>query len=306
MSSACHGIYAAAITPLNLDLTVDHGRLAQYCGNLIATGRCDGVAPAGTTGEGPSLSLRDRLMIPKWFRQAGLPPNRVILGIGTASFGDTVTLAKGALAQGYANLLILPPFYYKNPDDDSVYDYFARLATTIDDERLRIYLYNFPQMTTIRIAEDVVKRLRSALGKQLKGLKDSSGDASQVERYLAATGGRKNGFDLFPSTESLLPAALEAGCAGIISATANLQAGTIQTALAAGPEAPVWQVVNAVRHHLQSFPLIAAIKTVQARQNGDDGWRRMLPPQTPLSTKQEARLIQGLQAIWQGGTPEGM
>ncbi len=297
MTPARAGIYAATITPFGPDFTVDHQRLAGYCRDLIEQGGCDGVVPAGTTGEGPSLSMQDRLLIPPSLRQAGVPPDRVILGVVTASFGDAVRVARCALDEGYANLLIAPPFFYTDPGDESVYDYYARLAATIGDERLGLYLYNIPQMTGIRIADHVVTRLRSELGGRLRGLKDSSGDPHQLESYLAATGGQAGGFDLFPASEALLPCSLGKGCVGIISATANLQARTIQKALAAGPEAALWQTVRTVRRHLQSLPLVAAIKAAEAQRTGEAGWRRMLPPQIPLNARQEADLSIGLMAL---------
>ena len=70
---ARRGIYAAAISPFDENGRLDTAKLVDYCQYLLTTGGCDGVAPVGTTGEGTSVALPDRLALPQAFAQAGIP-----------------------------------------------------------------------------------------------------------------------------------------------------------------------------------------------------------------------------------------
>lgn len=54
------GVYAAVLTPMHSDFTCNHRKLASHCFELIQQG-CTGVALFGTTGEGPSFSLSERV-----------------------------------------------------------------------------------------------------------------------------------------------------------------------------------------------------------------------------------------------------
>ena len=300
MKRAVHGIYAAVISPFTSGLNLDARKLGDHCRFLVEDGGCDGVAPAGTTGEGTSMEFSDRMLIPQVLEKAGLPPERVILGIGTPSTGDTVRLAQAAIEHGYGNLLVLPPFYYKGLDNEAVYNCFARLADALPHDDLRIYLYHFPQMSAVPVSVSVVLRLREQFGDRIAGLKDSSGEFSQSLDFVTATGGKDAGFDVFPSSESFLPDALEAGCAGIISASTNYQARQVQAALLSGqPEgSEFYEQVASARRHIQKFPLVAAMKTCQAARSGDRGWLRTLPPNRPLDAREEQDLLSGLARIY--------
>ena len=80
MTKATRGIYAAAVSPFRADGSLDADRLIAYCRHLMTDGGCDGVAPTGTTGEGNSIAMVDRLALPEAFAAAGMPADRVIFG----------------------------------------------------------------------------------------------------------------------------------------------------------------------------------------------------------------------------------
>lgn len=292
MTKARRGIYAAAISPFDSSGALDTGKLASYCQYLLAEGGCDGVAPTGTTGEGNSISLQDRLAIPAALAAAGVAGDQVILGTGSCAAGDAVTMTRNAIEQGYANVLVLPPFYYKNPADDGLYAYFARLIEQVGRDDLRLYLYHFPQMSMTPLSVDLVRRLRGDFGAVIAGLKDSSGNFEQSRAFAAATGGVANDFDVYPSSEAMLFDGLDAGCAGVISGSTNAFAGKVQAALNAEGTARdvAFEVVKAARALAGKYPLVPAMKRIEAWRSGDDSWLRIAPPLLPLTGAQEAAL----------------
>ena len=299
MSKAIRGIYAAAVSPFQVDGSLDTAKLIAYCEHLVTDGKCDGVAPTGTTGEGNSISFRQKLKLAGAFAEAGFDPARAIFGTGSCATQDAIDLSKAALDAGFPNVLVLPPFYYKNPSDDGLYAYFSQLIEAVGDDRLRVYLYHFPQMSMTPIPVDVVVRLKRAFGPVVAGLKDSSGDMSQALAFAEATGGVEADFDVYPSSEAFLFEGLAGGCAGVISGSTNAFARFAQAALTSegGAESEAFAMAEAARAVASKYPLMAAMKQMEAWRSGDESWTRMAPPLVPLSDAQKANLKADVAAL---------
>ncbi|MGX1349552.1 4-hydroxy-tetrahydrodipicolinate synthase [Bradyrhizobium elkanii] len=282
MSKARKGVYAAAITPIAANGDPSLNELVRYCEGLIEAG-CDGVAPLGTTGEAASLPLSFRQVVPEALAAANLASDRVILGVGSASVGDVIALARISLGAGYANLLVLPPYYTKDPSEDGLYDYYSRIIDSVGDNRLRIYLYHIPQVTLVPISRKLVERLRAAFGPVIAGLKDSSGSFDSAKSYLGF-----DDFDVFPSSEAYLSEALDAGCAGVISGSTNISASLAYEVLRAQADRRdgLQAALTDFRLTIQKFPLIPAVKQIHAWRTGNANWVRLLPPLRELTAEQ--------------------
>lgn len=292
-SKARRGIYAAAVSPFRADGSMDIEKLIAYCKHLLSDGGCTGVAPTGTTGEGTSVAMTDRLALPSAFAEAGIERDRVIFGTGSPSSGDCVVLTRAAMDSGFNSVLVLPPFYYKNASDDGFYAYYANLVEKIGSDDLRIYLYHFPQMSQSPLSTSLVTRLRADFGQIIAGLKDSSGDFEQSRAFVEATGGIAENFDVYPSSEAMLWDGLDIGTAGIISGSTNAFANYVQTALHAdaGPSRDkAMDTVRAARAMASKYPLMAGMKQMEAWRTGDDSWTRMAPPLVPLTEDQRTAL----------------
>ncbi len=198
MNAVQHRIYAAAITPIRADGTPDLERLAAHCKHLLASG-CDGVAPLGTTGEAAALPFEYRLRAPEVLAKSGLANDDVLIGVGSPSIGDAISVGRSAVANGFSNLLALPPYYTKEPSDDGLYDYYARLTEAIDHDRLRVYLYHIPQVTAVAITLELIHRLRKTFGALIVGIKDSSGSFASTKSYAEL-----DDFEVYPSSEAVL------------------------------------------------------------------------------------------------------
>src|SRR5690606_39720987 len=70
---------------------------------------------------------------------------------------------------------------YKNVSDEGLYAYVTEVIKRVGDKRLALYLYNFPQMTTIRWSPALVGLLLQDFPETIVGLKDSSGDEDRSE-----------------------------------------------------------------------------------------------------------------------------
>ncbi|HET6468207.1 MAG TPA: dihydrodipicolinate synthase family protein, partial [Geminicoccaceae bacterium] len=276
--------------PMTDELEPDTAALVEHVEWLLDEG-CDGVAVLGTTGEANSLSVEQRLRV---IEAAGarLPTERLMIGTGSTAIGEALRLSRAALDAGIFNLLVLPPFYYKPVSDEGLYRFFAGLIDGLGEPRVRVYLYNFPQLTGINFSLELINRLRVDFPEQVVGIKDSSGNWDNMRAVAESF----PGFGTFAGTERYLLDMLRAGGAGCISATANSTSMLCQHVYAAwrdgSPNADERQEkLTGWRMALQSVPGIPALKALAAGRTGREGWRNMLPPMVPLSADQELELM---------------
>jgi 4-hydroxy-tetrahydrodipicolinate synthase len=288
------GILAPVVTPFQRDLSPDGRRLIGHCRWLLE--RHCGLAVFGTNSEANSLSVEERIELLDLLLEAGLDPKRMMPGTGCCAFPDTVRLTSHAVENGVAGVLMLPPFYYKGVSDEGLYRSFAQVIDRVGDDRLRVYLYHFPQMSAVPITIDLVGRLRDAYPGIVVGMKDSSGDRAHLESVLRAF----PGFGMFAGNEALLLANMRAGGSGCISATCNVNPEAIDRLFRTwrSDDAETLQAsLNDVRLAVQQFPLVPALKKIVSHYAADPEWNRLRPPLVELPDADGKKLIFDLDGI---------
>ena len=299
MTFAVTGVFCAATTPVDADLSPDLGMFATHCRALLDDG-CDGIALLGTTGEANSFSSSERRAILEAALSAGIAPSRLLPGTGLANVPETVDLTRHALSCGVTTVVMLPPFYYKGVGDDGLFDAYARVIEGVGDTRLRVILYHIPQMTGLPIGHDLIERLLAAFPQTVIGIKDSAGKIENMETMIA----RFPGFSVLAGADPLLLPLMKTGGAGCITATSNLVARELahvfrhardpaQDANVAAAQARI----NAYRDLSNSYVQIPAIKAMVGRRHGDAGWARTRPPLVTMGTDQMADLSRRLDEI---------
>jgi 4-hydroxy-tetrahydrodipicolinate synthase len=286
------GVIAPVLTPFGGDGGVDAGRFVAHCRWLMAEG-CSALAPFGTTSEGNSLGLDERMKLLERVVHAGLPADQLMPGTGACSLSDAVLLTKHAVALGCGGVLMLPPFYYKAPSEEGLFRFFADVIDGVGDDGLRIYLYHIPKVAQVGFSLPLIGRLRAAFPNTVVGLKDSSGDWSNTAAILAAY----PGFEVFPGSEVFLLDGLRAGAVGCISATCNISAAAIRRVFDAwrGPEADALQAdITALRRAIEAFPMIPALKAIIAHYRRDPAWARPRPPFLALPAAEAERAVRTL------------
>lgn len=286
------GVIAATATPISRDLSIDHDRLIAHCRWLLEHGGCDGINLLGTTGEATSFSLAQRLTTMQAVAGSGLALDRMMVGTGAAALEDAVTLTRAARDLGFAGALLLPPFYYKGIEGDSLADYVEAVIAR-SGSGVRLYLYHIPQNTGVPYPIDAVARLRDRNPDAVVGLKDSAGDLA----YARALARRLPDFSVFPSAEGSLREARDSGFAGCISATTNVT-GVLAQAAWRAPASEAGKTAlaaaMAIREALARFPLVASVKWALARIKHDPEFERPHPPLRPLTAAEASQLAEAL------------
>ncbi len=291
------GVYAAVVTPVEDTGAISIERYCRHARWLLRQG-CAGLGVFGTTSEANSFSAGERQAALEAFLAAGLPAERIVLGVGTCNRADTVALCRHALDHGVTELLMLPPFFYKNNADEGLFRAYAEVIDTLADDRLALSLYHFPQVSGVPVTKGLLELLVERYPDTIKGVKDSSGDWAHTKSLIEGFAG----LEIYSGADSHLLQNLELGGGGTISAAANLAAhesSEVFQAFTKGdkPAAEAGMtVVTAVRKVLADYPLIPAIKHVIADGQNDEIWRTVRPPLVELDKPSGDALIRALDA----------
>jgi 4-hydroxy-tetrahydrodipicolinate synthase len=284
------GVYAAVLTPMRSDFSCDHKKLASHCIELIRQG-CTGVALFGTTGEGPSFSLAERIEALQKLILGGLAPEKIILANGSSGIWDTVALGHEVLKHGCGALLIAPPSFYKNISDEGVLAFYREIIQKIANPKLRILLYHIPQLSGVPISLKIIETLREEFPEIVIGIKESEGNLPFAKAILEAF----PGFKVFVGKESHIIESVHLGGSGTICGIANLYPELICSLYSQGKEAnsPNPAAIENVFKALNGIPFIPAAKSLMESRQGEI-WHALRPPLIPLSTVQRELFISAL------------
>ena len=295
------GVLAPVITPFDARFVVDAKRLIAHCQWLLE--RDVGLSPFGSSSEGNSLSVEEKIDLLEQLVDAGLPPSRMMPGTGCCALTDTIRLTRRAVELGCAGVLMLPPFFYKGLTDDDLYGYFSEVIESIADPRLNIYLYHIPQVSGVPITLTLIERLLKDFPETIAGMKDSSGDWQNMRAVLENF--QPQGFDMFSGQDDYLLATLRLQGKGCILGSANFnprQSVSLCRDFSGEDAQRRQEALSAVWAVIQSYPVFPAMKAAVAAVTGDREWCR---PRPPLSALDDDSYEQMYQALIQAGLEIG-
>ncbi len=279
-------VYAAALIPMRSDLTIDEGELLFHCNDLIRRG-CQGIALFGTTGEGPSFSLKERTVALNRIVSSGFDPRKIIVANGSSGIHDTVELAREVQKHGCAALLVAPPSFYKNVSEEGVIAFYREIMTRIHDPELRVILYHIPQLSGVPITLNIIAALLERFSENVVGIKESEGSLSLTKAILETFPEMK----VFVGKEKQIIEAVHLGATGAICGIANLYPELICSLL----KKQDYQDLEPIFEALQGYPFIPAAKALMEERRGA-AWSALRPPLIALNPiEREKFLRKGLQ-----------
>ena len=205
------GSNVALITPFK-DNILDEKNYIKLINFHIENGT-NGLVPAGTTGESPTLSHEEhQKVIEICIKESGgkLP---VIAGTGSNSTEEAVSLTKHAENAGANGALVVTP-YYNKPTQEGLYQHYKAIN---DNTSLPIIIYNIPGRCVIDMSVDTMARLFEL--KNIAGVKDATGDLNRLEQTIKKLGPE---FIQLTGEDGLALEFNKRGGVGIISVTANI------------------------------------------------------------------------------------
>jgi 4-hydroxy-tetrahydrodipicolinate synthase len=260
------GIFAASISVLNEDLSLNISKTIDHCESLIDNG-CHGVAVFGSTGQAQLIPVSEKIKLLNTLSKSKYS-KKYIIGTGFNSLIETVNFLKIATSLKFENFLIMPPAFYKY-DHNGVVNFYSKLIEAVPN--CKIILYNFEKLSGYKFDVDTVKILVKKFPKQIIGIKDSTYNIFQELKL-------KN-FLVFPGSELKLLKGLQLGCAGIISATCNITSELsrkVYDDFFAKGKSDNNQKLCDVRVTFDKYNLISALHSCYSVQ--DKIYKNVLPP----------------------------
>ena len=279
------GIFAASMSILNSDLSLNVKKTVSHAENLIDQG-CHGTAIFGSTGQAQLISISEKIDLLNLLSNSKYKDKHLI-GTGLNSLSKTVNFMKVASSLNFKKFLIMPPAYYKYGDTE-VIEFYARIINSIPE--CKIILYNFEKLCGYKFSVDCVKELVKKYPKQIVGVKDSS--------YNLFENLKLENFSVLPGSEAKLLKGLECGCSGIITATCNATAQLARKVyddFNNGNDQSYNQKLVDVRNAFEKYNLISSLHTFFSKD--DEIYKNLLPPLSLLNDLEDKDLMQSLKIL---------
>ena len=173
----------------------------------------NGLVPAGTTGESPTLSHDEHERVIELCVKESDGKLPVFAGTGSNSTEEAISLTSHAEKIGANGALIVTP-YYNKPTQEGLYQHYKAIN---DKCGIPIIIYNIPGRSVIDMSVDTMCRLFEL--KNIIGVKDATGDLNRVDQTLKKLG--KDFIQLTGNDDNALEFNKRGGV-GAISVTANI------------------------------------------------------------------------------------
>jgi 4-hydroxy-tetrahydrodipicolinate synthase len=203
-------VLTAMVTPFRADGAIDVEHFRELASFLVENGS-DGVVVCGTTGESPTLTDEEKLVLFAAAVDAVGERATVIAGTGTYDTRHSAHLTEQATELGVDGILVVAP-YYNKPPQRALVRHFEEIAAATDKP---VVAYNIPGRVVVNIEPETFARLAAI--ENVVAVKQALDDPTQA-RFIA----EETRLDLYSGDDPNTLGFLELGAVGVVSVTAHL------------------------------------------------------------------------------------
>ena len=280
------GVYAASLSVLNKDLTLNVEATISHAENLIKNG-LHGCFFFGSTGMSQLISKNEKMeLISKISTHK--QRKHFYLGTGCNSLNENIELIKYASEFNFNTILLMPSAYYVGNSDEGVFEFYKKIILACP--KIKIVIYNFQKLSGYIFSIDAITKLVKSFPKNIIGVKDSS--------YNLYENLKIKNFSIFPGSEAKLLKGLELGCNGIITATTNV---TGHLAREVYDNFHNNQILSSnqnlcdIRNSFDKYNLISGLHTLMSQKNSI--YKNLLPPLKLLEEEEKNDLLSNLKKL---------
>lgn len=203
------------VTPFDEAGQIDWDQTAKLIDYLVENQKSDTLVISGTTGESPTLSTEEKLLLFDFAVKHAAGRCKIIAGTGTNSTEASIKMTKEAEKLGVDGALLVVP-YYNKPNQEGMFRHFEAIATSTT---LPIMLYNVPSRTVASLSTQTILRLAEI--HNIVAVKECA-PLEQVAQIAAAA---PAGFRVYSGEDAATLPTLAVGAHGIVSVASHI-AGT--------------------------------------------------------------------------------
>ncbi|MFD1170246.1 4-hydroxy-tetrahydrodipicolinate synthase [Oceanobacillus caeni] len=241
-------VLTAMVTPFNQNGEIDYEATRTLVNHLIENGS-DGLVVAGTTGESPTLTHKEKLDLFKFVMEVVEGRVPVIAGTGSNNTNASIELTKEATELGVNGIMLVVP-YYNKPSQEGMYQHFRAIA---ESTKLPIMLYNIPGRSVVNMEPSTVIRLAQI--ENIVSIKEASGDLDNVSKIITDA---PDNFSVYTGDDSMTLPTLSVGGAGVVSVASHVIGNEMQEMVTRFKDG---DVAYAASLHRQLLPLMKALFT---------------------------------------------
>ena len=206
------GVYTAIVTPF-INGDVDYTSLKKLVAGQVAAG-VQGIVAVGTTGESPTLNIKEHLEVIATIVEAAAGQVQVIAGTGSNDTHSALYSTQEADRLGVDGFLQVGP-YYNKPSQEGLFQHFSAIAEATDKP---IMLYSIPGRSGIAIDTSTVVRLRERHA-HVNCIKEAGGSCDKVSELIHELG---DSVTVLCGDDALTLPFMSVGAKGVVSVTSNL------------------------------------------------------------------------------------
>jgi 5-dehydro-4-deoxyglucarate dehydratase len=290
------GVIAFPVTPFDAKLRLDLKGYRQNLRRLVDHDLCAIVAGAGT-GELHSLSPAEHLEVVKATLEEVKGRRPVMAGVGFSP-QTAQEMTRACTAEGVDGILIFPPYYPGDANDDGMLAYYRNVAA---ETKRGVFIYSRDHAN---FSPSAVARLADAIP-NFVAFKDGQGDLRRYQQIIARIGDRLHwiggaGDDLVPGYYALGVRTYTSSIANV-APRLSLRLHALAAARTAGAEAELATLMRELVLPLYAFRArrkgyeVSVMKS-QMDLSGQRGGR-VRPPLNDLLPA-EVQELRGLMGPW--------
>lgn len=236
----------AMVTPFDDQNNLDLNITTKLVEHLLANGT-DGLVIAGTTGESPTLSDEEKLLLFEHVIKVVNGRVPIIAGTGSNNTQASITLTKEAEKLGVDAALVVTP-YYNKPNQEGLYQHFAAIA---EETGLPIMLYNIPSRAVVHLNVETVVALSQI--DNIVSVKDSTGDLDSIASILDQV---DESFTVYSGDDFLTLPIQSIGGSGVVSVSSHIIGKEMAEMIALFEQG---KVKEAAQLHRKLLPIMRAL-----------------------------------------------
>ena len=283
--SLIKGIYAASLSVINENLSLNIDKTIKHAESIIDYG-CHGVVFFGSTGQSQLISLSEKILLINELPRSRYK-EKFIIGTGSNSLLDTISIMRNSINLGFDKFLIMPPAYYKY-DDDDVVNFYSKIINELKE--CKIILYNFEKLSGYKFSVECVEILVTKFPDQIIGVKDSSYNLYEKLKI--------NNFSILPGSETKLLKGLSLGCSGVITATCNVTANLSRKVFDdfhKGEKNISTELLDNVRSEFDNYNLISALHTYFSEK--EKIYQNVIPPLSLMNKNDKEKFFHNIKNL---------
>ncbi len=207
------GAGVAIVTPFHEDESINYDRLDELIDYHCENGT-DSIIICGTTGESATMTEEEHAECVRFTIERAKGRIPVIAGTGSNCTRTAIELSRDAAEHGADGLLLVTPYYNKATQAGLIAHYTA----VAKEAKAPIIMYSVASRTGCNIEPATVAALVKNVD-NIVGIKEASGNISQVARIMSLTDGN---IDLYSGNDDQIVPLLSLGAKGVISVLSNI------------------------------------------------------------------------------------